>query len=181
MAELPIYLHIGDIEQPLERAAFKVNAERVTDTTFCAIAADQKFCFQSLRLAACGLDMRLYARFVLSEIRQLGLPVNVFAVCFEKIVQQMFMLALFDDKQKWIRTHSLPYIREFHRAAYLAAFDQPHLFRFRALCNQFVRQTDLLVHFQRPRLHPDSFRVRCDCIFFVYKHKIYPIADELTR
>ena len=65
MAELPINLNIGNVEQTLKCAALKRKPERMPDWTVRSVAADQVFGRYRLRFAARVPDLCGDARLVL--------------------------------------------------------------------------------------------------------------------
>ena len=131
--KFPFDLHVGDIKKAFKSAAFKRHSERMPHDAFRAVTADEKFCFDLIRFAVYIFYICRYAAFVLGKIFEFRFPQNIFSIRFDKIVKNFFVLALFDKKQKRIRTHSFADIRQINFAAHAARFDEPRTFGNRAL------------------------------------------------
>src|SRR5882672_10014034 len=94
MAELPIDLHIGDVEQTFKRAAFKSKPQRMSDGALWSITADKIFAFDDLRRAGAGANSCGDSRFILHKTSQFAVPENVPAVTLQILVKQSFVFAL---------------------------------------------------------------------------------------
>src|SRR5882672_947281 len=98
MAELPIDLHIRDVEQTFKRAARKSKPQRMSDGTLWSITADKIFAFDDLRRAGVGAHSCGDSGLILRKTFEFGLPQNVPAVTLKVVVEKSFVFALLQDK-----------------------------------------------------------------------------------
>ena len=180
VVEGPIYLDVRDIKKTLKCSASKSEAERVPDLAVSSIASYEELCldgFGSARsLYVCGNSV-----FILRKTFKLRLPAYISAVLLYEIVQQLFVLSLFNDKQKRKRTHSFSNILQKNFAAYFAAFDESDFVCDPSACYEFAGDTDLIVDLKSARLHTDRSRKRRGSVFRIDDNKIDVMSYQLDR
>src|SRR5881227_310345 len=103
MAERPIDLHIGHIEDALECASSERQVKRAPHQTLRAVTTDQILSCQSLCVARRVLELRCDARASMRKTVQFGFPKHVFAMTTQVIVKKSLVFALLQHEHVRIR------------------------------------------------------------------------------
>jgi hypothetical protein len=181
--EVPLELNVGDIEQTFQRAAFKSQAQAVAYGTLRAIARHEILRLNRLLFAACVNESARHSRppciIALRKVRKRCLPAHVLTVGFNKVVQQMLVLALFDDQQVRKRTFTFAERRQRHFCLRLTSFQKSNSVCNQSLVHQALCEIDLLVDLERSCLDANRFRVGRDAFSFVDDREIDSVSDQL--
>src|SRR5687768_7236347 len=97
MWKRPLHLHVSDVEQTFQRAAFEGQSEVVANLTLWSVTRDEKFGFDLLLFAVRVDDSACYARVILRKAVEGCLPPHVLCVRLDELIQQTLVPALFDD------------------------------------------------------------------------------------
>ena len=95
-------------------------------------------------------------RITLPEVLELSVPLNLFSMTSQIVVQKFLVLALLQHQNKRIGTQTLSNLRKIHFATHLSIHEQTCFSRDCAFFNRSVRQINLLVDFERTGMHPDG-------------------------
>src|SRR5262245_46345296 len=99
MTHVPIYLRVGNVENPLKGAAFKSQPERVTNRTLRSVTTNDIFSGDSLVFVR-GSDLVHNSISVLRKAFELGVPPDVSLMAPQVFVKKMFVFALFQHQHK---------------------------------------------------------------------------------
>src|SRR5262245_18446648 len=99
MTHVPIYLRVGNIENPLKGAAFKSQPERVTNRTLRCVTTNDLFSGDSLVFVR-GSDLGHNSISVLRKTFKFGFPPNVSLMALQVFVMKMFGFAFFQYQHK---------------------------------------------------------------------------------
>src|SRR5258705_1617455 len=123
MAELPIDLHIGDVEETFKCAAFKGKTEPVPDWTSGAVTANKILSFYDVRCSAAVFDVGSDACLILRKAFECGLPENILSATLHILVHELLVLALLQNQHVRVRTQPLADIRQINLADNRSAFE----------------------------------------------------------
>src|SRR5215813_8938641 len=99
MTHVPIYLRVGNVENPLKGAAFKSQPERVTNRTLRSVTTDDVFSGDRL-VSVRSSDLGYNSISVRRKTFELGVPQNVSLMAPQVFVKKMFGFALFQHQHK---------------------------------------------------------------------------------
>src|SRR5215813_5740841 len=112
MTQLPIDLRVGDVENPLERAALKSQSERVTNRTLRSVTTNNIFGGDRLSFIVRGLELSHDAVRILREAFEFGVPPYILVMALQIFVKKLLSLALLQHQDKRKGAHALSDIRE---------------------------------------------------------------------
>src|SRR5262245_56806370 len=112
MTQLPIDLRVGNGENPLERASYKSQPERVTNQTLRSVTTNNIFCGDGLSFVVRGLDLGNHALGILREAFEFGVPPDILVMALQIFVKKLLSLALLQHQNKRKGAHASSHIRE---------------------------------------------------------------------
>src|SRR5262245_27124244 len=123
MTHVPIYLGVGNVENPLKSAARKSQPERVTNRTLRPVTTNDIFSGDRL-VSVRSSDLGHNSISFRCETFKLGVPPNVSLTAPQVFVKKLFGFALFQHQHKRERAQSLSDVRKIEFTSNLSVYNQ---------------------------------------------------------